>query len=409
MRAAASKFVPSGSEVFQSGTVKLQPMLYMSVSSAVFLMAAFSVFTTAVKPDFLVRHLRLSPFLTVSPFLSAVVCAGPVLAAADSLLGLTCRVPADLCMALMPLFVLPAGTGSGDRNRFCAFVLAMELVSALFTALYASGIASCAAPYLHPLSACLAAAVSYAGFLCLNGRRQRASSGTSAPLTLSGFLADTLYLCAVCLLLVFSAMSCWLSAMSPETGAGVSAAADAACSVLAAFLFACCLLRRTGNRHFLFLGRFEKRLVWAMQACLGDRSMKADRKDNLYRSVFCRVEEYFRTESPFLDVDISISDVSERVFTNRAYVSRAISECSGTNFRQYVNGYRIRYAMDCFRKNPSLKVSDLSSMSGFRTVASYNMAFRRFVGEVPTDWMRRTGGIMRRNGMKMGMAGLRAG
>ncbi len=150
--------------------------------------------------------------------------------------------------------------------------------------------------------------------------------------------------------------------------------------------------------------------VWKIKADFKKKALscklerREERRENLYRSVFGRIEEYFRSESPYLDMELKIDDVSARVFTNRVYVSRAISECSGSNFCQYVNGYRIRYAMDCFRRNPSLRVTDLSAMSGFRTVASYNMAFRRFVGELPSEWMRRTGSLIRRNAAKLGPA-----
>ncbi len=150
--------------------------------------------------------------------------------------------------------------------------------------------------------------------------------------------------------------------------------------------------------------------VWKIKADFRKKTVscklerREERRENLYRSVFGRVEEYFRNENPYLDMELCIANVAEHVYTNKVYVSRAISECAGSNFCQYVNGYRIRYAMDCFRRNPSLRVTDLSAMSGFRTVASYNMAFRRFVGEVPSEWMRRTGSLIRRNAAKLGSA-----
>ena len=164
----------------------------------------------------------------------------------------------------------------------------------------------------------------------------------------------------------------------------------------------CLLLRRFRGRHFPSLWKLKARLTKKVESCMGGG--KEDRRENLYRSVFGRIEEYFREENPYLDMELCIANVAEHVYTNRVYVSRAISECSGSNFCQYVNGYRIRYAMDCFKRNPSLRVTDLSAMSGFRTVASYNMAFRRFVGELPSEWMRRTGSLIRRNAAKLAPA-----
>lgn len=164
----------------------------------------------------------------------------------------------------------------------------------------------------------------------------------------------------------------------------------------------CSLLRRWRGCRFQSLWKLKADLRKKVNSRMGGR--KENRRENLYRSVFGRVEDYFRRENPYLDMELCIANVAEHVYTNRVYVSRAISECSGSNFCQYVNSYRIRYAMDCFMRNPSLKVTDLSAMSGFRTVASYNMAFRRFVGEVPSEWMRRTGSLIRRNAAKLGQA-----
>lgn len=382
-------------------------MFFQFISALAPVSAALFATLALARPRYVKRWLHVNAFMRNYPLSSVVMCVGIALSALDFGLALPGRMSADLGLALLPVAVIPAGAGRVDRRRFCIFALALEAVSLVCTILYSTGYLTDSAPYLHPLSVSICAAVSFIAMLFAGGNSIRPEDDRFTPLSVSGILSDVIYLCGVCLLLAVSAMSCWISTL--PAAASVSRGVDALCSLLMAFMLGCCLLRRTGNRHFLFFGQLEQRLSRAVQECMSDRSITADRKDNLYRNVFCRVEEYFRLERPFLDVDINIADVSERVFTNRAYVSRAISEFSGSNFRQYVNGYRIRYSMDCYRRNPSLKVSDLSSMSGFRTVASYNTAFRRIVGEVPTHWMRRTCGIIRKGGPRLLAAGLRAG
>ncbi len=364
--------------------------------------ATVSLLVVFFRPGFIRNRIRLNAFVRKSPLMAAVLSGGMVLSVLDLISGFPARMSADMSLAVLPLVVLPAGVSERDRVRFCLFILALELVSLLCCTVYASGAAADSVPYLHPLSVSLAAALSFAGFLAYNVSHIRTSSEAFAPLSVSGFISDLLYLCVTILLLTFSAVSCWISSISGEQHLLVTQLIDTTCFAGAGAIFVCSLFRRAGSRHFLFLERFEQRLSKEMEACMSDRGIRADRKDNLYHNVFSRIEEYFRSETPYLDMELNIGEVSARVFTNRVYVSRAISECSGSNFCQYVNGYRIRYAMDCFRRNPDLKVSELSVMSGFRTVASYNMAFRRFVGELPSEWMKRTGGIARRNGAKLG-------
>ena len=42
-----------------------------------------------------------------------------------------------------------------------------------------------------------------------------------------------------------------------------------------------------------------------------------------------------------------------------------------------------------FRQNPKLKIVDLYQACGFNSVASYNMAFRLFMNENPSEWFRK--------------------
>ncbi len=379
-------------------------MVSLSLSIIVLSAAALSFLTVLFRPGFVLSRIRLNTFVSGTPIVASALVVGLLLSALDLILGFHERMAADMSLAVLPLVVLPAGASERDRMRFCLFVLSLGLVSLLCSVACASGWMSGFSAYLHPLSLCFATALSFAGFLACNVSRLRSSPESFAPLSASGVVSDILYICAVVMLLTFSAVSCWMSSVSGGGHRGLTAAIDAGCFAGVGAVFVCSLFRRAGSRHFLFLERFELRLSKEMEACMGDRGIRADRKDNLYRNVFSRIEEYFRSESPYLDMELNIGEVSERVFTNKVYVSRAISECSGSNFCQYVNGYRIRYAMDCFRRNPGLKVSDLSAMSGFRTVASYNMAFRRIVGELPSEWMRRTGGVIRRSAAKLGPA-----
>ena len=99
--------------------------------------------------------------------------------------------------------------------------------------------------------------------------------------------------------------------------------------------------------------------------------------------------EYFEKDKPFLNGNLSINDIVAVVCTNKLYISRAISQHTGRNFCQFVNYHRVMYSVDCFRRNPDLKVTELWSMCGFNTIVSYNMAFKLFMGENPSDWCRK--------------------
>ena len=109
------------------------------------------------------------------------------------------------------------------------------------------------------------------------------------------------------------------------------------------------------------------------------------RMTRLYERAVALMEK----KHPFLDAGFGLDDLAGALFTNRAYLSKTINILSGRNFRQFVNYYRIQYCMDLLRQDPNLKLINVALMSGFRTTASFNMAFKLNLGETPTQFQER--------------------
>lgn len=148
-------------------------------------------------------------------------------------------------------------------------------------------------------------------------------------------------------------------------------------------------LRIASDSLFVLMRRHERTIIESMKISPIEVTGNGVREDDVYRDVYERIVEYFESEKPFLNGDLTINDVVAVVFSNKLYISRAISQHTGRNFCQFVNYYRVRYSVDCYRKNPGLKVTDLWQMCGFNTIVSYNMAFRLFMGENPSDWCKK--------------------
>jgi AraC-like DNA-binding protein len=98
---------------------------------------------------------------------------------------------------------------------------------------------------------------------------------------------------------------------------------------------------------------------------------------------------YMTERKPFLVESYSLQDLANAVYTNKAYLSRTINHYSGKNFRQYVNYYRVMYAMDLFRNNMGLRVNELAELSGFHSATSFFQSFRMVMGEAPSRWCAR--------------------
>ena len=146
-------------------------------------------------------------------------------------------------------------------------------------------------------------------------------------------------------------------------------------------------VRLAYDSFFALLHEHERRIVESMK--ISQVEMVNGVREGTYRELYDRIVEYFEEEKPFLDSRLTINDVVRVVFSNKVYISRAISQFTGRNFCQFVNYYRIAYSKECFRQNPDLKITALAEMSGFNSVVSYNMAFRLFMEENPSDWCRK--------------------
>lgn len=104
--------------------------------------------------------------------------------------------------------------------------------------------------------------------------------------------------------------------------------------------------------------------------------------------LYDRIVLHMEDRKPFLSSAFSLDEMARSLGTNTGYVSRAINNGSGVNFSQFVNRYRVYYAMDCFRKDPGLKVIELGQISGFNSKVTFNMAFKLVMGVTPGEWCR---------------------
>ena len=148
-------------------------------------------------------------------------------------------------------------------------------------------------------------------------------------------------------------------------------------------------LRIACDTVFVLMQRHERRIVESMKISPVESAGIGQREDDIYKEIYERVLEHFENDKPFLNGNLTINDIVGVVFTNKLYISRAISQYTGRNFCQFVNYHRIMYSVACFRANSELKVAELWPMCGFNSIVSYNMAFRLFMGENPSDWCRK--------------------
>lgn len=214
----------------------------------------------------------------------------------------------------------------------------------------------------------------------------RLSSGTrrfdgllSAKETLVS-VADVFYM-AVLVFLV-----CVGKAFGGHVGWGYMAG-TAVCVALLCCLVAAFERRRTKDKVFLFFSERDSRMSEARRmedyATLGGIKLNPS-----YEKLFIRVKDCFENERPYLDPNMTLVQIANKLYTNKQYLSFTINAYTGKNFCQFANYYRIRHFMELYRSDSSRKISELALESGFRTTHSLTMAFRLHMNISPGQWCR---------------------
>lgn len=103
-------------------------------------------------------------------------------------------------------------------------------------------------------------------------------------------------------------------------------------------------------------------------------------------NVYERIREYIVGKQAFLDHDLTLDNVAKHLYTNKSYISKGIRNATGETFCGYVNSFRIAYALENFKKDPSLRVSQLAEECGFNTAAAFTTAFKMIMNTTPSKW-----------------------
>jgi len=103
-----------------------------------------------------------------------------------------------------------------------------------------------------------------------------------------------------------------------------------------------------------------------------------------------RLQKLFLEEKIFLDPELNLAQLSERLKMNRSEISEIINSGFGMNFNDFVNTYRI----DQFKKrlqegdNKQLSLVGLAFDCGFNSKATFNRVFKKEVKLTPTEYLK---------------------
>ena len=106
--------------------------------------------------------------------------------------------------------------------------------------------------------------------------------------------------------------------------------------------------------------------------------------------LFFRLKALMETEKCYLNPNLTLKWVSDRLSTNTKYLSQAVNHHTGSNFQHFINTYRIeevkeKIASDEYRH---LTLYGIALQCGFKNKSTFYKVFKEITNITPRDYMK---------------------
>lgn len=94
------------------------------------------------------------------------------------------------------------------------------------------------------------------------------------------------------------------------------------------------------------------------------------------------LKEYVRNH---YDEEITLTEIAEKLYVNRNYLSQLFKRVTGETFVTYLNKYRIEKAKEKMREKHYL-ISEISEMVGYQNPTYFSQVFKSITGKSPSEF-----------------------
>jgi len=104
-----------------------------------------------------------------------------------------------------------------------------------------------------------------------------------------------------------------------------------------------------------------------------------------------RLIEFLEKEKPYLDPELTLSELSRQLSLPAPQISQTINQEMGQNFNELINSYRIQEvkAKMADPRNEHLSLLGLALDSGFNSKATFNRVFKKMTGQTPSEFYKK--------------------
>jgi len=106
------------------------------------------------------------------------------------------------------------------------------------------------------------------------------------------------------------------------------------------------------------------------------------------KKILDQLLDYMKDSRPYLDVDLSIHDISRELEIPRHYLTQVINGMLGKNFYTLINEYRLEEVKKLLvdKDHAKYTLTSIAFEAGFSSKSSFNSVFRNATGMTPTQF-----------------------
>lgn len=109
-----------------------------------------------------------------------------------------------------------------------------------------------------------------------------------------------------------------------------------------------------------------------------------------YSKLIEKINHYIINEKAFLNPELKIWDIVNYTGINRSYISQTINTECMFNFSHYINKLRIDEACRLLKTDSNKSIESIAFDSGFNSLSTFNRAFKKFTGLLPSEYRNQT-------------------
>lgn len=141
---------------------------------------------------------------------------------------------------------------------------------------------------------------------------------------------------------------------------------------------------------FYFIEKKYEKLLLLIQEDSREMRYKKSMVGNINTAaVIERVKELMEQENRYLDEKLSLQTLSAMLGITAHQLSEILNSRLKTNFRSFVNSYRINAAKKMLLENEDMSILQAALNCGFNSKNTFNTAFHALEGTTPTEFLKK--------------------